>query len=51
MMGSFYVNWMDEVIQRVECDEGLSLDDLLHELAMLEQKACGHVKHGRLLKL
>src|SRR5688500_10316464 len=23
--------WMDEVIQRVECDEGLSLDDLLHE--------------------
>jgi hypothetical protein len=42
---------MDEAIQRVECDEGLSLDDLLHELAMLEQKACGHVKHGRLLKL
>jgi hypothetical protein len=51
MMGSFYVNWMDEVIQRVECNEGFSLADLLHELAMLEQKACGHVKHGRLLKL
>jgi len=46
MMGSFYVNWMDETIGRMECDAGFGLDDLLHELAMLEQKALGYVKHG-----
>jgi hypothetical protein len=46
IMGSFYVNWMDETIQRIECDEGFGLDDLLHELAMLERKALGYVKHG-----
>ncbi len=45
-MGSFYVNWMDETIQWIECDEGFGLDDLLHELAMLERKALGYVKHG-----
>ena len=51
MMGSFYVNWMDETMRRIVCDEGFALDDLLHELAMLEQKALGYMKHGRLLKL
>jgi len=46
MMGSFYVNWMDETIWKIECDEGFGLDDLLYELAMLERKALGYVKHG-----
>ena len=46
MMGSFYVTWMDEMIRRIECDEGFALDDLLHELAMLERKALGYVKQG-----
>jgi hypothetical protein len=50
MMGSFYANWMDETIGRIECDEGFALDDLLHELAILEQKALGYVKHGHLLE-
>jgi hypothetical protein len=50
-MGSFYVNWMDETIWRIECDEGFELNDLLNELGKLEQKAFGYVKHGRLLKL
>jgi hypothetical protein len=49
MIGSFYVNWINETIGRIECDEGFSLDDLLHELAMLERKALGYVKHGHLL--
>ena len=30
----------------IETDEGHSLDDLLRELATLEQKALGYVKHG-----
>ena len=51
MMGSLYVNWMDDTIWRIACDEGFELDDLLHELAMLERKAVGYVKHGRLLTL
>jgi hypothetical protein len=42
---------MDETIWKIECDEGFGLDDLLHELAILEQKAFGYAKHGRLLKL
>ena len=46
MMGSFYVTWMGEMIRCIECDEGFALDDLLHELAILEQKAFGYVKHG-----
>lgn len=46
MLGSLYVNWMDETIWRIACDEGFSLDDLLHELAMLERKSLGYVKHG-----
>ena len=51
MLGSLYVHWMDETIWRIVCDEGFALDDLLHEQAMLEQKALGSVKHGRLLTL
>ena len=51
MLGSLYVHWLDETIQRIVCDEGFGLDDLLHELAMLEQKSLGYVKHGRLLTL
>jgi hypothetical protein len=51
MMGSCSVNWMDEVIQRIECDEGFALDDLLHELAMLERKALEYVKQGYFLNL
>ena len=51
MMGSFYVNCLNETIWRIETDEGFALDDLLHELARLEQKAFGYVKHGRLLRL
>jgi hypothetical protein len=46
MMGSFYVNWMGETIWKIECDEGFSLDDLLHELGILERKALEGVKHG-----
>ncbi len=51
VLGSLCVHWLDETIQRIVCDEGFALDDLLYELAMLEQKALGNVKHGRLLKL
>ena len=51
MMGSFHVSWLEDTIWRIEFDEGFSLDDLLHELAMLEQKSVGYVKHGYLLKL
>ena len=46
MMGSFFVNWIDETIRRIDCQEGFSLNNLLGELAMLEQKALGYVKHG-----
>ncbi len=46
-IGTFYVNWVEERIYEVECDEGFSLDDLLSELAVLEAKALGQVKHGR----
>ncbi len=46
-MGTFHVNWVAYTIRVIECDEGFSLDDLLHELAILEQKALGSVKHGR----
>ena len=50
MMGSFYVDWTAETIGRIECDDGFALDVLLHELATLEQKALGYVKHGHLLE-
>jgi hypothetical protein len=47
-IGTFYFVWANEYrIFQIECDEGFSCDDLLHELAVLEQKALGYVKHGR----
>jgi hypothetical protein len=46
-IGSFYVNWIDERISRIECEEGFDLADLLHELAILEEKALGRIKHGK----
>ncbi len=47
-IGTFYVHWAEEnCIYQIECDEGFDLADLLHELAILEQKALGRVKHGR----
>lgn len=48
-MGTFYANWMEECIWMIECDDGFELDDLLLELGTLEQKALGHVKHGKTL--
>jgi hypothetical protein len=48
LMGTFFFVWADEYrISQIECAEGFSLDDLLHELAILERKALDHVKHGR----
>ena len=47
-IGTFYFHWADKNhLYLIECDEGFSLDDLLHELAELETKALGHAKHGR----
>ena len=46
-IGTFYVNWAEERIYKVECDEGFALGDLLVELGTLELKAFGTVKHGR----
>lgn len=47
-IGTLYVHWADENrIYMIECDEGFELVDLLHELAILEQKALGYVKHGQ----
>jgi hypothetical protein len=47
-LGGYYVRWGDENrIYQIECQEGFDLDDLLHELAILEEKALGHVKHGK----
>jgi hypothetical protein len=45
-IGAFYVNWLTERIDRIETDEGFALADLLHELALLEEKALGETKHG-----
>jgi hypothetical protein len=45
-IGSFYVNWSEDRLYHIECDEGFGLDDLLHELGILEEKALGYVKHG-----
>jgi hypothetical protein len=45
-IGAFYVNWLEERMDRIETDEGFDLADLLHELAMLELKALGETKHG-----
>lgn len=46
-IGTFYVNWLEDSLYEIECDEGFDLADLLHELAILEEKAMGRVKHGR----
>ncbi len=47
-IGTFYVHWLeDNCIYQIVCDEGFSLDDVLLELATLELKALGQVKHGR----
>jgi hypothetical protein len=44
----FYIHWADEnCIHEVHCEEGFALEDLLHELAILETKALGRVKHGK----
>jgi hypothetical protein len=37
---------MEERIYRIETEEGFDLADLLHELAMLELKALGDIRHG-----
>lgn len=47
LVGSFYVNWLTERLSQIEWDEGFELADLLHELALLEEKALAAVKHGR----
>lgn len=46
-IGTFYVSWAeDNRIRCIETDEGFALDDLLHELGILERKALGRVMHG-----
>jgi hypothetical protein len=45
-IGALYVNWLEERIDRIETDESFDLADLLHELAILEDKALGDTKHG-----
>jgi hypothetical protein len=47
LVGSFYVNWLTERLSQIEWDDGFELADLLHELALLEEKALSAVKHGR----
>ena len=44
-LGALYVSWLEERIDRIETEEGFDLADLLHELAMLELKALGDIKH------
>ena len=41
------MNWLTERLSQIEWDEGFELADLLHELALLEEKALEAVKHGR----
>jgi hypothetical protein len=48
IIGTWYVHWADaNCIYQIECDEGFDLADLLHEPALLEEKALGRIKHGR----
>jgi hypothetical protein len=48
ILGTFYVHWADEnAIYRIDCEAGFDLADLLHELAVLEELALGHRKHGQ----
>jgi hypothetical protein len=46
-IGTLYVNWVADCINRVECATGFAFEDLLHELALLEHKARGSIKHGQ----
>jgi hypothetical protein len=46
LVGSFYVNWLTDRLTQMEWDDGFELVDLLHELALLEERALGAVKHG-----
>ena len=46
-IGTFYFRWGDTpVLWEIETDDGVSLDDLMHELGRLELQALGRVKHG-----
>jgi len=48
LMGSIYVFWVEENrIWQVEIEEEFSLEDLLVELGMLEEKAIGRKVYGR----
>jgi hypothetical protein len=47
IIGTLSVDWSPYCIDAIACEEGFELEDLLHELAILEQKALGHAKHGR----
>jgi hypothetical protein len=48
LMGSIYVFWGDENrVWQIEVDEGFSFEDLLVELATLEERALGRKVHGR----
>src|ERR671925_672072 len=47
LVGSFSVTWLTDRLTHIEWDDGFELADLLHELALLEEKALGAVKHGR----
>lgn len=46
-IGTFYFRWGDTpVLWEIDTDDGVSLDDLMHELGRLELQALGRVKHG-----
>ena len=47
IIGTLYVDWSQHCIDDIACEECFELDDLLHELAVLEEKAIGYVKHGK----
>ena len=46
-IGTFYVRWEDtRALWEIKTDEGVSLEDLMHELGRLELLALGRVTHG-----
>ena len=48
LMGTFSVAWgQGNLIWRIDVEEGFSVETLLEELGMLEQKAIGRKIHGR----
>lgn len=48
LIGTFYAAWADRhAIWQIDCEEGFALEDMLHELAGLEERAFGHTKHGK----